>query len=122
MLTDTVEYDYTATAAGHVWTAGACPLDEHGAVVAPGDLAAQTVRTLDNLEAALSGAGAALGDVVKTTIYVASSDRGDLGVAWDLYRDRLGAHRPPATLLGVAVLGYPGQLVEIEAVACIAGR
>ncbi|HTJ34332.1 MAG TPA: RidA family protein [Dactylosporangium sp.] len=121
-LSDVVEYDYTATAGGHVWTAGACPLDSSGAVVAPGDLAAQTRRTLDNLEAALAGAGAGLGDVVKTTIYVATADRADLGTVWDLYRDRLAPHRPPSTLLGVTVLGWPGQLVEVEAVAYIAGR
>ena len=30
-------------------------------------------------------------------------------------------HEPPATLLGVSVLGYPDQLVEVEAVAAVAG-
>ena len=32
-----------------------------------------------------------------------------------------GEHDAPSTLLGVAVLGYPDQLVEIEAVAVAPG-
>jgi enamine deaminase RidA (YjgF/YER057c/UK114 family) len=55
--------------------------------------------------------------VVKTTIYVASSDRPDLLAAWEQYEQAYGTDGPPSTLLGVAVLGWPGQLVEIEAIA-----
>ena len=58
-----------------------------------------------------------LGDVLKTTVYVASSDRADLVAAWNVVRAAFGDHDPPSTLLGVAVLGYPEQLVEVEAVA-----
>lgn len=39
--------------------------------------------------------------------------------AWDVIRAAFGDHDPPGTLLGVTVLGYPGQLVEIEAVAAV---
>jgi enamine deaminase RidA (YjgF/YER057c/UK114 family) len=55
--------------------------------------------------------------VLKTTVFVASGDRGDLAAAWDVARAAFGEHDPPSTLLGVAALGYAGQLVEIEAVA-----
>jgi len=55
--------------------------------------------------------------VLKTTVYVASGDRQDLVAAWDEVARFFGDHDAPSTLLGVAVLGYPGQLVEIEAVA-----
>jgi len=42
--------------------------------------------------------------------------------AWDVIRAAFGGHDAPSTLLGVAALGYPGQLVEAEAVAlCGAG-
>jgi hypothetical protein len=34
-------------------------------------------------------------------------------------RERFGDHDPPSTLLGVTVLGYPEQLVEVEAVAAL---
>jgi enamine deaminase RidA (YjgF/YER057c/UK114 family) len=72
---------------------------------------------MDNLEIALRAAGVELSDVVKTTIYVASDDQGDLLAAWEVVRTRFGAHEPPSTLVGVTVLGYRDQLVEVEAVA-----
>jgi len=34
-------------------------------------------------------------------------------------RRHFGAHDPPSTLLGVAVLGYEHQLVEVEAIAAL---
>jgi enamine deaminase RidA (YjgF/YER057c/UK114 family) len=42
-------------------------------------------------------------------------------VAWNEVADCFGDYDPPSTLLGVAVLGYPDQLVEIEAIA-VAGK
>jgi enamine deaminase RidA (YjgF/YER057c/UK114 family) len=112
-------YAYAATVAAGttVFTAGACPLDEEGTVVAPGDIAGQARQALDNLVLALAAAGAMLRDVVKTTVYVAGNDRADLLAAWNEVAARFADHPAPSTLLGVSVLGYPGQLVEIEAVA-----
>jgi enamine deaminase RidA (YjgF/YER057c/UK114 family) len=100
-----------------VFTAGACPLDEHGVVTAPGDVAAQTRQALANLRIALADSRATFRDVVKTTVYVASSDRADLVTAWDEVAAAFGDHDAPSTLLGVTVLGYADQLVEIEAIA-----
>ena len=118
-LTDTVPYAYAAVAPPGrlVFTAGACPLDHDGAIVSPNDVAAQAQRVMANLAVALRAAGAGLTDVAKTTVYVASSSRTDLVTAWQVVRDAFGDHDAPSTLLGVAVLGYPGQLVEVEAVA-----
>ena len=116
-------YAYAATAPGAalIFTAGACPLDEQGLVVAPGDIAAQTRQTLGNLRIALAECGATVRDVVKSTVFVASTRREDLVEAWTEVAAAFGDHDPPSTLLGVAVLGYPDQLVEIEAVAATAG-
>jgi enamine deaminase RidA (YjgF/YER057c/UK114 family) len=61
-----------------------------------------------------------MSDVVKTTVYVATSDRAELAAVWRVVRDAFGDHDPPSTLLGVAVLGYSDQLVEVEAVAAVA--
>jgi enamine deaminase RidA (YjgF/YER057c/UK114 family) len=112
-------YHYaTVTGPGDlIFAAGACPLDEAGAVVDGPDIPAQTARCIDNLRAALAAAGAGFDDVLKSTVYVVASDRGDLVRAWDVVADAFGDARPPSTLLGVALLGYDGQLVEIEAVA-----
>lgn len=101
-----------------VFTAGACPLDDSGRVV--GDtVAAQAGQAMDNLEIVLTGAGSGLDRVVRTTVYVATADRDELARAWDVVHERFGEHEPAATLLGVTVLGYPGQRVEIEAVAIV---
>jgi enamine deaminase RidA (YjgF/YER057c/UK114 family) len=118
-LTDQVPYAY-ASLVGEgrlVFTAGACPLDEHGDVVAPGDVTAQAERVVANLREALAAAGSGLTDVAKTTVYVASQDRADLVAAWKVVSAAFADHDVPSTLLGVAVLGYPDQLVEVEAVA-----
>src|SRR5262245_23232349 len=110
-----VPYEYTSTGGGLVFAAGACPLDADGQTVAPGDLEAQTERTVVNLLQALAEAGAGPEDLLKTTIYVVGEDRSDLVRAWNVASERLG--RTPSTLLGVSFLGYPDQLVEIEAIA-----
>ncbi len=117
-------YAYSATAAGTglVFTAGACPLDREGRVVAPGDIPGQARQALENLRVALEESGATLRDVLKTTVYVASSDRHDLVTAWNEVARAFGDHDAPSTLLGVTVLGYPDQLVEIEATAFVAER
>lgn len=118
-----VPYAYAAITHGDgmIFTAGACPLDDQGQVVSPGDVAAQTRQAVGNLRITLQECGAQLRDVVKTTIYVASNRRDDLTAAWSEVVSGFAGHRPPSTLLGVAVLGYPDQLVEIEAIAVPSG-
>ena len=65
-------------------------------------------------------AGAGLHDVVSTRVLVASARQSDLVTAWEVVRDAFGDHDAPSTLMGVTVLGYDDQLVEIEAVAAVA--
>jgi enamine deaminase RidA (YjgF/YER057c/UK114 family) len=114
-----VEYAYASVAppGALVFAAGACPLDEDGATIGAGDVRAQARRCVANLATALTAAGAGLRDVLKTTVYVASAERTDLVAAWEEIRTAFGDHDVPSTLLGVTVLGYPDQLVELEAVA-----
>ena len=104
---------------GTVFTAGACPLDAGGEVVAVGDVAGQAEQVMANLVVALRTAGASLTDVAKTTVLVATTSRADLVTAWDVVHRWFGAHDAPSTLLGVTMLGYPDQLVEVEAVAVL---
>jgi enamine deaminase RidA (YjgF/YER057c/UK114 family) len=110
-------YEYSRIGNGLVFAAGACPLDDDGTVVAPGDREAPAARTVDNLLAALAAAGAGPESLLKTTVYVVADERSDLVRVWDVVAGRLG--RAPSTLLGVSLLGYPEQLVEIEAVAVV---
>jgi enamine deaminase RidA (YjgF/YER057c/UK114 family) len=117
-----VPYAYASTAqhGSLIFTAGACPLDDKGDVVGAGDVRAQASQAMANLGLALAAAGAALADVLKTTVFVASAEQADLVAAWEVISAAFGDHDPPSTLLGVTVLGYRGQLVEIEAVATAA--
>ena len=107
-----------ATGARLVLTAGAMPLDAEGNLVGAGDVRVQARQTLHNLMRQLEVAGARGEDVLKTTVYVASTDRADLGTCWEeVQRSPLAA--AASTLLGVALLGDAEQLVEIEAIAVL---
>jgi enamine deaminase RidA (YjgF/YER057c/UK114 family) len=121
-LSDVAEYAYAATApagARLIFLAGACPLNEDGSTVAVGDYAGQAARALANLRTALAAAGANLTDVISTRVLVATTRQPDLVTAWRVVRDAFGDHDVPSTLIGVSVLGYSDQLVEIEAVAAV---
>jgi enamine deaminase RidA (YjgF/YER057c/UK114 family) len=112
-------YDYVAVVpdGSLAFSAGACPLDGDGRVVAVGDHEAQARQALANLQAALAEVGSGFDQVLKSTVYVVAADRAELVRTWSVVEEAFAPHRPPSTLLGVALLGYPDQLVEIEAVA-----
>ncbi|MFJ7629162.1 RidA family protein [Streptomyces sp. NPDC097595] len=121
-LSDVAEYAYAATAPAEarlIFLAGACPLNDDGSTAAVGDYAGQARKAVENMEVALRAAGASLQDVISTRVLVASSRQADLVTAWQVVRDTFGDHDVPSTLMGVTVLGYKDQLVEIEAVAAV---
>ncbi|NEA16827.1 RidA family protein [Streptomyces halstedii] len=121
-LSDVAEYAYAATApadARLIFLAGSCPLNEDGSTAAVGDYAGQAAKALENMRTALAAAGADLEDVISTRVLVASTRQEDLVTAWQVVRDTFGDHDVPSTLLGVTVLGYHDQLVEIEGVAAV---
>jgi enamine deaminase RidA (YjgF/YER057c/UK114 family) len=113
-------YAHAAVARGAqlVMTAGAVPLDDAGALVGADDYRAQARQTIANLLRQLQAAGASGDDVLKTTVYVVANDGGDLLAVWEAVQESPLA-AAASTLLGVALLGYPGQLVEIEAIAAL---
>lgn len=103
------------------YLAGQCPLDESGALVGPDDLIAQVDQVAANALVALRAAGAAPGDVVRSVIYVASANRGELTAVWDRLNSGpiADAFTTASTLLGVTVLGFPGQRVEVDLTAAL---
>jgi enamine deaminase RidA (YjgF/YER057c/UK114 family) len=122
-LTSGVPYAYGAVVpagARTVFLAGSCPLDDAGAVVGVGSVVEQAGACLENMRLALAAAGADSRDVVFVRALVASSSRSDLAIVWEAVRAAFGGDAPPGTLMGVTALGWPDQLVEIEAVAAIA--
>lgn len=112
---------YTHVAVGKgslVFTAGAVPIDEAGNLVGENDVVVQTEHVIANLLRQLQEGGARPEDVVKTTVFVAGGSHEAQSAAWQAVQ-RSPIASAPSTLLGVALLGYRGQLVEIEAVAVI---
>ncbi len=101
-----------------ILTAGAVPVDADGQLVGGGDLTAQARQTIVNLMRALEVAGATGDDVLKTTVYVVAATAADLTTVWKVVQDSPIA-AAASTLLGIALLGYDGQLVEIEAIAVV---
>jgi enamine deaminase RidA (YjgF/YER057c/UK114 family) len=98
------------------YLAGQCPLDRGGSLVGPESLDAQVDQVIANSITALAAVGAEPQQVVRSVIYVRSDDREVLGNAWDrLTASALGpAFTTASTLLGVAQLGFGGQLVEVD--------
>ncbi|MEV6416340.1 RidA family protein [Kribbella sp. NPDC051718] len=100
--------------------AGQCPLSPSGEL-AKGGLSGQTEQVIQNILVALEAAGARPEDVVRTVIYVASPDRAQLSAVWTQLNESplAPAFTTASTLLGVAQLGFPGQLVEIDVTAAL---
>jgi enamine deaminase RidA (YjgF/YER057c/UK114 family) len=98
------------------YLAGQCPLGPSGDLVGSGSLEAQVDQVAANALIALTAVGAQPQHVVRSVIYVRSDDRDVLGAAWRrLTGSALGpAFTTASTLLGVAQLGFPGQLVEVD--------
>lgn len=103
-----------------IYTAGQVSVDERGALVGPGDLAAQTAQVMRNVGLALAAAGAGYSDIVKITTYVVNYKPEDRAVIGKVRATFFAGGTPPAsTLVGVAALAMPEWLVEIEAVAVV---
>jgi enamine deaminase RidA (YjgF/YER057c/UK114 family) len=101
--------------------AGQCPLDASGTLVGGDDLDAQVDQVAANALTALAAVGAEPSQVVRTVVYVVSADRAVLSAAWDrLNQSSIAeAFTTASTLLGVAQLGFPGQLVEVDLTAAL---
>ena len=101
---------------GMLYTAGFTPRDPQTGEVVRGDIAAQTHRVLDNLEAVLKRAGCSLGDVVKIDVLVA--DMRDAAKIDEVMAARFGDHKPAR---GAASVGrLPGrELLEADFIASL---
>ena len=86
-----------------------------GVSLHPGDAGAQARAAFGIVERALAEAGFALGEVVRTRMYVV--DREDIAAVTAVHGELFGEIRPAATLVVVAGLMTPSLLVEVEAEA-----
>ncbi|MFF5448714.1 RidA family protein [Streptomyces sp. NPDC012888] len=107
-----------------VFLAGQVARDAAGRPVGGGDLAAQVEQCYLNIGTALAAVGGSFDDVAKLTVYVVdwSPEKMPLlGEGVGRAAAKLGVDPvKPITLLGVAALGEPDLLVEVEATAVLA--
>ncbi|MER5514918.1 RidA family protein [Streptomyces sp. NPDC002763] len=100
--------------------AGSVPLDGDGQLAGPGDPVRQAEQVVANLDEQLRSVGSDLSQVLATDVYVVSSDPAVLSAVWEVVEaSGLSAGPHSSTLIGVACLGYTGQLVEITATAVV---
>lgn len=100
------------------YVSGEVALDSTGALVGPGDLAAQAKQAFANLALTLRIAGNEPQDIVKLTVYVVNYHPQDFAVIRQAAPDFFPARNPPAGIVvGVAALPREGMLIAVDAIA-----
>lgn len=113
-LAPTPGYRYASVVADGLFVAGQVPLDRDGDLIGRDDPAAQAAACLDNLRTLIGVHDFAVADIRHLTIYVVGEHQHLLD-AWGAVTEWFAAPVPPATLLGVNLLGHADQLVEVDA-------
>lgn len=100
-----------------LWISGQVALDRDGKLVGEGDLRAQAVQVLENIQAILADAGAEMADIVKVTVYV--TDIKAFNEIADIRERSFPKDGPSSVICEVSALAWPEFLIEIEAVAVV---
>ena len=114
-LAQTSNYRYADRIGGRLFVAGQVPRDAEGNLIGKDDPAAQARQCLQNLFTLVVHHGFSRNDIHQLTVYVVGPHENLLN-AWHEVVSSFDMNVPPATLLGVTLLGHAGQLVEVDAV------
>ena len=110
-------YSQGIIANGFIFTAGQIPLIPGTSKLREGGIQAQTRQVMNNIQAVLEGAGSSMGQVVKTTVFLA--DINDFAEFNAVYGEFFPVDPPARTTVQAG--GLPvGALIEIEAIALLA--
>ncbi len=99
-----------------IYTSGAIPVDPASGNVVAGGAAQQAEQAIKNLAEVLKGAGAGLGNVVKTTVFI--KDMNDFAVINEVYKKFFTDNYPARSCVEVARLPKD-VLIEIECIAVL---
>ena len=97
-----------------VITSGQLPIDPTTGAIVEGGIKEQTRQSLTNVKAILEGAGLSMGNVVKTTVFMA--DMNDFAEMNSVYAEFFAEPYPARSAVAVKTLPK-GALVEIEVIA-----
>lgn len=100
-----------------LFTSGVIPVDPATGKVVEGQITEQATQVMENMKAVLDAAGSSLGQVVKTTCFLANLD--DFATFNGIYGSYFDADPPARSTVQVARLPL-GVLVEVECVALLA--
>jgi len=114
-LAQTSNYRYADRVGGRLFVAGQVPVDADRNVVGRNTPSTQARQCLENLVTLITLHGYTAADIHQLTVYVVGP-HANLIEAWGAVTAYFDKDVPPATLLGVTVLGFVDQLVEIDAV------
>lgn len=109
-------YSQAVQSGSLLFTAGQIALDPETGEMVSGGVEAQTRQALTNLKNILEAAGAGLGYVVKTTVFL--QDMADFAAMNAVYAEFFPENPPARSTIAVAALPK-GAAVEIEAVSML---
>lgn len=100
-----------------LFLSGVGPVDEKGALAAPGDFAGQVRRTWENMRRILARAGGSLDDVVTMTVYTTERRWGETFT--EMRKGVFKTGYPSSAFVEARKLKTPGALLEIQAIAVL---